>query len=59
MIKLSIGIPVVAHWVKDATGSIPRLLQWVKDTVLLQAALQITDVALLWLWCRPAATAPI
>ena len=30
-------------------GSIPALAQWVKDLVLL----------LLWLWCRPAATAQI
>ena len=28
-------------------GSVPGLAQWVKD------------LALLWLWCRPAATAPI
>ena len=28
-------------------GSIPGLAQWVKD------------LALLWLWCRPAAVAPI
>ena len=30
-------------------GSIPGLAQWVKDLVLLW----------LWLWCKPAATAPI
>ena len=29
----------------EVTGSIPGLAQWVKD------------LALLWLWCRPAATA--
>ena len=31
----------------EDTGLIPGLAQWVKDS------------ALLWLWCRPAATAPI
>ena len=31
----------------EHAGSIPGLLQWVRD------------LALLWLWCRPAAVAPI
>ena len=31
----------------DVAGSIPGLAHWVKDLVLL------------WLWCRPAAAAPV
>ena len=47
------GVPVVAQWLTsprrnhEVAGLIPGLVQWVKD------------LALLWLWCRPAATALI
>ena len=47
------GVPVVAQWLTHLTrdhavvGSIPSLAQWVEDPELL------------WLWCRPTATALI
>ena len=54
MIQKSLhGVPVVVQWLTNPTrnqevvGSIPGLAQWIVDPVLL------------WLWCRPEATAPI
>ena len=41
--KEVLGVPVAVQWIKgrcglvEVTGSIPRLLQWVKDAVLPQA----------------------
>ena len=51
--KTHIGVPVMSQWLTNWTrnhevaGLIPGFAQWVKD------------LALLWLWCRLAATAPI
>ena len=39
--------------IPEDTGSIPGLTQWVKGSRL------SSDPTLLWLWCRPGATAPI
>ena len=51
--KIMLGAPFVAQQLTNPSRihedvcSIPGLAQWVKDLVLL------------WLWCRPAAVAPI
>ena len=41
---------------QEVAGSIPGLAQRVRDPALLWWDL---DLTLLWLWCRPAAAAPI
>ena len=63
------GVPVVVRWLRNPTrkhevvGLIPGLAQWVKDPALLWAVVvghrHCSDLALLWLWCRLAAVAPI
>ena len=45
------------------SGSIPGLAQWDKDLVLALSCgvghRHGSDPILLWLWCRPGATAPV
>ena len=48
----------------EVVGSIPGIAQWVKDLVVFVVSCGIgrrlgLDLALLWLWCRLEATAPI
>ena len=47
----------------EVEGSIPGLAQWVKDpSIAVSCGIggrHDSDPVLLWLWCTPAATAPI
>jgi len=67
--ELCVGVPVVAQWLTNPTrnhevaGSVPALAQWVKGSdVAVSCGVGCrrgSDPALLWLWCRPVARAPI
>ena len=52
-----------SHYEPWGCGLIPGLAQWVKDMTLPWAVVVgcrlSADPTLLWMWCRPAATAPI
>ena len=55
--KELLGVPAVGQGIKNPTsiqedvGSIPGLIQWVKDLVLPQAASKVTGVPWIWYCC--------
>ena len=66
---LSSGVPIVTQWLTNPTSiyedadSNPGLTQWVKDVGIAMSCgvghRCGLDPLLLWLWCRPVATAQI
>ena len=67
--EVILGVPVMAQWLMNPTrnhevaDSVPSLAQWVKgSSIAVSCGVGCrcsSDPALLWLWCRPVATAPI